>query len=225
MWFAPVVTAASMALLGVVSAAPLNDIIHQVPLYGRPPTPMFSGYLDATNDGCDMATNGPICKLHYWLALGEDNDDGPGVTKPVVLWMNGGPGSSSLLGLLQEVGPLLMNATGGLMNNPWGWTRIVNLLILESPLGVGFSYCSRQVQGKPCVNTDQYTAKTNRAALVDFFTNKFPELAGNDFFITGESYAGKSIHRPQSNDPTWSRFFGIFLSPTGIVFVSLCNFG
>ncbi|KAG7347245.1 peptidase S10 serine carboxypeptidase family protein [Nitzschia inconspicua] len=176
------------------NGAPLHDIIHEIPLYGRPPTPQFSGYLDAaTNDGCDLATNGPVCKLHYWLALAEDNDDGPGLSKPLVLWLNGGPGSSSVLGLLQEIGPLLMNATGGLMNNPWAWTRIVNVLILEAPMGVGYSYCSRQLEGKKCINTDQYTAKATRAALVDFFTDKYPEFVDNDFFITGESYAGVYI--------------------------------
>lgn len=79
------------------------------------------------------------------------------------------------------------------MNNPWAWTRIANVLIIEAPLGVGYSYCSRQTVGKPCINTDQYTAKASRAALVDFFTNKYPEFANNDFFITGESYAGKSM--------------------------------
>jgi hypothetical protein len=88
----------------VVQAAPLNDIIHELPLWGRPPTPQFSGYLNAT-EGCDPA-NGPICKLHYWLSLAEDNDEGPGLSKPVVLWLNGGPGSSSILGYLQEVGPV-----------------------------------------------------------------------------------------------------------------------
>jgi carboxypeptidase C (cathepsin A) len=230
MWMIVASTAALVILFShPACAAPLNDIIHEVPLYGRPPTPQFSGYLDATNDGCDMATNGPVCKLHYWLALAEDNEDGPGLSKPLVLWLNGGPGSSSILGFLQEIGPLLINATGefgclvvsslacfqgarlsqylanvqthtgGLMNNPWGWTRIVNVLILEAPMGVGYSYCSRQVEGKTCINTDQYTAKASRAALVDFFTTKFPEFKDNDFFITGESYAGKK--RMKSNCP------------------------
>jgi cathepsin A (carboxypeptidase C) len=87
----------------------------------------------------------------------------------------------------------LINATGGLMNNPWGWTRIVNLLILEAPIGVGFSYCSRQLEGKVCKNTDRYTATASRAGLVDFFTTKFPELQKNEFYITGESYAGVYI--------------------------------
>ncbi len=167
----------------------LDDLVDDLPGYGRPPTPHFSGFLDAS-DGCDVATNGPVCQLHYWLALAEKD----AANSPVVLWLNGGPGSSSILGFLQEEGPLLINATGGLMENPWGWTKYVNLMALEAPIGVGYSYCSRQKEeGKPCVNTDRYTASASRAALVDFFTRKFPELAKNPFYITGESYAGVYI--------------------------------
>eukprot|EP00536_Pseudo-nitzschia_multiseries_P004226 jgi/Psemu1/187563/e_gw1.69.80.1 len=211
--------AATVAIAWTFSAtraAPLDDLITELPDYGRPPTPQFSGYLDASK-GCDPDTNGPVCKIHYWLALADNNDgdvdtvtDTDTVTKPVpktVLWLNGGPGSSSLLGWLQEVGPLLLNATGGLMDNPWGWTKAgVNLMAIEAPMGVGFSYCSRQLgsdknqdknqdthEPKPCDNTDTNTAEASRAALVDFFSNKFPELAGGEFYIAGESYAGVYI--------------------------------
>jgi len=69
----------------------------------------------------------------------------------------------------------------------------VNLVAIEAPMGVGYSYCSRQMNGKPCKNTDRYTASASRAALVDFFSNKFPEFAENEFYITGESYAGVYI--------------------------------
>jgi hypothetical protein len=58
----------------VVDAAPLNDLILELPGYGRPPTPQFSGYLDASA-GCDINLNGPICKIHYWLALAANDDD------------------------------------------------------------------------------------------------------------------------------------------------------
>ena len=105
-----------------------------------------------------------------------------------MLWLNGGPGSSSLLGWLQEVGPLLMNATGGLMTNPYSWINAgVNLLVIEAPMGVGFSYCSRMKDNEklPCVNSDTSTAKASRAALVDFFTTKFPELSNGPFYISG----------------------------------------
>jgi len=125
--------------------------------------------------------------LHYWFAEAEAAD---AKSKPVVLWLNGGPGSSSILGFLQEMGPLLMNATGGLMKNPYAWTKQANLFVLESPGGVGYSYCAAQKAGGACKNTDISTAKAARAALQDFFKTKFPELLSNPFFIAGESYAG-----------------------------------
>ena len=165
----------------------MPDYISHLPDFGSTPTPHFSGYLDGAA-GCDVETNGPICNIHYWLALSETNPS----DAPLVLWLNGGPGSSSLLGFLQEEGPLLMNAKGGLMKNPYSWTNHVNLLAIEAPVGVGYSYCSRQVDGKPCHNTDRYTASTSRAALVDFFS-KYPDLKTNEFYITGESYAGVYI--------------------------------
>lgn len=170
------------------SAAWIDDLVEELPDYGKTPTPHFSGYLDGS-DGCDTETNGPLCQIHYWLALAEHDAS----SAPVVLWLNGGPGSSSLIGFLQEEGPLLINAKGGLMDNPYSWTKYVNLLAIEAPIGVGFSYCSRQIEGKPCQNTDRYTASTSRAALVDFFQRKFPEFSSNEFFITGESYAGVYI--------------------------------
>ena len=178
-----------LAWCAPVAATWLDDLVDELPHYGRTRTPHFSGFLDAS-DGCNVVINGPVCQLHYWLALAEKDP----ANAPVVLWLNGGPGSSSILGFLQEEGPLLINATGGLMDNPWGWTKYVNLMALEAPIGVGYSYCSRQKEsGKPCVNTDRYTASASRAALVDFFTRKFPELAKNPFYITGESYAGVYI--------------------------------
>merc|ERR1719491_1218373 len=92
----------------IAHAAPLQDLISDLPGYGRPPTPHFSGYLDASA-GCDTAVNGPICNIHYWLALADadtenenehehedeatrSNDDSKSktaTTSPTVLWLNG----------------------------------------------------------------------------------------------------------------------------------------
>ena len=38
--------------------------------------------------------------------------------------------------MLSENGQLLMNATGGLLINPYAWTKIANLLVFEAPVGV-----------------------------------------------------------------------------------------
>ena len=141
---------------------------------------MYSGFLDAS-------AVEPGTHLHYWFAAAETADWSSAAT-PITLWLNGGPGSSSILGMLQEMGPLLINATGGLMRNPYAWTKQTNLLILESPAGVGYSYCAGMKTGKQCSNTDISTAAAARAALQDFFKTKFPELVKNKFYITGESY-------------------------------------
>jgi cathepsin A (carboxypeptidase C) len=174
--------------LSSVSSAPLQDLVESLPDYGAPPTTMFSGYLDAT-PGCDTSVNGRYCYIHYWLALAKHD----AMNQPVVLWLNGGPGSSAILGFTQELGPLLINATGGLHENPYSWTNIANVLIIEAPIGVGYSYCEAQAKGGVCKNTDKFTASASRTALQDFFANKFPELVQNNFFITGESYAGVYI--------------------------------
>jgi serine carboxypeptidase-like clade 1 len=84
-----------------------------------------------------------------------------------------------------------VNNSGALIRNPYAWTKIANLLILENPAGVGYSYCTNNGQPSTnCSNTDIKTAAAARSAVAHFFGSKFPSLAKNDFVITGESYAG-----------------------------------
>lgn len=158
------------------ASAPAPDAVPLLPGFGTPPTPHFSGYLNAS-------AAEPGTMLHYWFAAAE----GEWTSKPLVLWLNGGPGASSILGMLQEQGPLIIDGEGGLMENPWAWTKLANLVVLESPAGVGYSYCAA---GGACKNTDKSTAKAAAAAVADLYASKFPELRANAFFITGESYAG-----------------------------------
>ena len=107
-------------------------------------------------------------------------------------------GSSSLIGLLTENGQLMTNddsltnmvdGVPQLFVNPYSWTNISSVLYLESPKGVGFSYCENAKTSTDCVNTDESTAQDSYEFLVSFF-NSFPEYKSNEFFITGESYAG-----------------------------------
>eukprot|EP00253_Pinus_taeda_P001168 PITA_01168 len=76
--------------------------------------------------------------LFYWFFEAEDQPS----EKPLVLWLNGGPGCSSIgYGAAQELGPFLVKTNGtGLSLNRYSWNREANLLFLESPVGVGFSY-------------------------------------------------------------------------------------
>ena len=146
--------------------------VHALPGYSKTFHPHYSGYLDAGKN------NGT--KLHYWMAtstkksVGESGWRTDWETKPVVLWLNGGPGSSSILGMLQEQGPLIIDSKGDLMENHYSWTNAgVNLVALESPAGVGWSYCEKQEE-IGCANSDKTTLETRRKRWWVSFTKSFP---------------------------------------------------
>ena len=161
------------------------------------PSAWYSGYL-AVNSGKKM--------LHFLLQEADDD----AASKPLLLWLNGGPGASSLIGAFTELGQLVFNshsqqlnvtASGGtslvprLFRNPYSWTTVANVLYLEAPAGVGFSYCVDP--DSSCVSNDTSTARENHEALVAFL-QRFPEYARRPKFLTGESYAG--IYLPMLMD-------------------------
>lgn len=137
----------------------------------------FSGYLTSTDYPSDH--------LFYWF-MESQNDP---VNDPVVLWLNGGPGCSSLGGLLEELGPFHNNNDNGttLFENIYSWNKRANVLFLEAPVGVGFSYTDTPASYHW---SDDTTADNNAQAIKYFFEQVFPSYKHNEFFVTGESYAG-----------------------------------
>ena len=134
---------------------------------------VYSGYLNTLKEGD---------KLFYIYYPSQTNPS----TDPVLLWLNGGPGCSSLFGMLGEVGPVTTdNFSGELKLNPYSWNMETNLLFIEQPAGVGFSVAKNISQKW----TDAENAKNLLAAVKDFYST-FPDLKDRQFYITGESYAG-----------------------------------
>ena len=108
---------------------------------------------------------------------------------PLFLWLNGGPGCSSLFGFLGEIGPVTSVPFGNKFKlNEYSWNMNANVLFIESPGGVGFS----KIKDKDFFFNDTITAVGLHVALQNFFSI-FTEYQNNDFFITGESYAGTYI--------------------------------
>jgi len=105
------------------------------------------------------------------------------------LWLNGGPGCSSLDGFFYEHGPFGIDASNysKLYSRDYRWNLVANVLYLEAPVGVGFSYSTNPTSDYKC--TDDTAANDNLLAVQAFYA-KFPEYINNKFFITGESYAG-----------------------------------
>lgn len=92
-----------------------------------------------------------------------------------------------MLGMLYENGPFLFRKNSTEMYlNPWAWNLKANVIYLESPAGVGFSIAKSK---SDLIANDTTTAQDNLLALRTFFI-RFPKYKRNDFYITGESYAG-----------------------------------
>ena len=66
------------------------------------------------------------------------------------------------------------------------------MLFLEAPVGVGFSYTNNSMDLHKL--GDQVSAEDSLAFLINWFM-KFPEYRSNEFYIAGESYAGKCLIR------------------------------
>ncbi|KAL6655434.1 hypothetical protein ACP70R_006260 [Stipagrostis hirtigluma subsp. patula] len=113
-------------------------------------------------------------------------------TKPLLLWLNGGPGCSSFgYGAMQELGPFRVNSDNTtLRRNKHAWNNVANVIFLESPAGVGFSYSNTSSDYN---NTgDQRTADDAYLFLVNWL-ERFQEYKDRPFYITGESYAGHYV--------------------------------
>lgn len=166
---------ALLSLLTIITkSAPAEDLVEN--LFGNLYTKkIYSGYLKTAN------TNR---KLHYVFVESQRDP----LNDPLVLWLNGGPGCSSLLGFIQEHGPVIIpDYTSEFQVNQFAWNMKANMIYLESPAGVGFSYNDNG--DSDMKYTDEIVANDNRIALLDFFA-KFPEYQKNSFYISGESYAG-----------------------------------
>ena len=117
--------------------------------------------------------------------------------------MNGGPGCSSLDGLLLENGPFRANQEGQLELTRTGWSDYSTILygifptftmenlvyavlcLVDQPVGTGFSF---QMQGTLPSTMDEATPEFI-TFLIQFF-HLFPDLQGHDMYLSGESYAG-----------------------------------
>ncbi|KAJ7549167.1 hypothetical protein O6H91_07G043400 [Diphasiastrum complanatum] len=126
--------------------------------------------------------------LFYWFVEADLPDPS---SAPVTLWLNGGPGCSSVGGgMLSELGPFYPTKDGvHLQVNPHSWNKVSNLIFLESPAGVGFSYSNFT---EDYVTNDAKTAEDSYVFLQRFW-ELYPEFSENPFYIAGESYAGHYV--------------------------------
>ncbi|GAA0395765.1 S10 family serine carboxypeptidase-like protein [Streptomyces luteireticuli] len=136
--------------------------------------------------------------LFYWFFESQTCDPGVAVPDqqelisrtPLLIWLNGGPGASSLLGLFLENGPLAIgdDAAGTVSVRPTSWNQEAHVIFWDQPVGSGYSYS----EAGEYVHDEETLATMFREGLQKFFS-LHPEYARCPLYVCGESYAGKYV--------------------------------
>lgn len=146
--------------------------------YLLPDMESYAGYLTVNKEY--------NANLWFWYFPVSDN---PVEETPWIIWLQGGPGASSLYGLFTEIGPFAVSDDNNLEEIKYSWGKNHSLLFIDNPVGTGFSFTDDD-RGYA---TNQTTIGENLYTALQQFLTIFPELRKAPLTIAGESYAGKHI--------------------------------
>ncbi|KAI0745691.1 Alpha/Beta hydrolase protein [Earliella scabrosa] len=134
-----------------------------------------SGYGDISADG----------SIWFWFFEARHNPE----TAPLTVWIQGEGGTSSMVGLLTKNGPCRLNDDHTSVSlNPYSFNEVSNVLYIDQPVGVGFSYGSRNI------TTTQAAAADMWEFLQIFFADsRFTKYQKNDFGLWSERYGGNLV--------------------------------
>lgn len=160
----------------------MPDQITYLPGYGALTDVEYAGYLPVSDANCGTK-NCDTGRLFYWYV----EQAAKQADAPIVLWLNGGPGASSMYGFFMEHGPYSVDQEMHLIERPYSWAKKVNYLVIDQPEGVGFSY-----EGSDSFSNESEAMDQLYYALQKFF-QYHPELAQKSVYLAGQSYAGKYL--------------------------------
>ncbi|AQK96841.1 Serine carboxypeptidase-like 50 [Zea mays] len=143
--------------------------------------PTRSGYLNITS------TN----SLYFAFYEATEPVTTPATAVPLLVWLQGGPGCSSLIGNFAEVGPFLLlnSSSSGLSRNRNRWNRRFGVIFIDNPLGSGFSAPASLAD----IPRDEPTIAAHLLAALQSFMALDAAFRARPLFLAGESYAGKYI--------------------------------
>ena len=108
---------------------------------------------------------------------------------PLLIYLNGGPGCSSMFAIFRENGPCRVTKDGShTIFNPNSWTEFANVLWIDQPIWVGFSYSD-----EPIRDHDEADVEHDMYQFLQTWLKTHPQYRLHDFIVSGESYAGHYI--------------------------------
>lgn len=163
-------------------------------------------------------------RLFFWFF---DSRNDP-ANDPIIIWMNGGPGSTSMLGLFNEMGACWLEpGANTTVPNDFAWNNNASVLFLDQPAGVGLS---SRAEGSPVPAFDIEGAYDFQTFLNVFFKDVFPDRARLPIHIAAESYGGHygpvylnhilNSRRLNSRDAFWGNISSLILVDAVIDFTA-----
>ncbi|XP_031131958.1 serine carboxypeptidase-like 7 [Ipomoea triloba] len=172
----------SSELLPEIMAAPgskvdyLPGLQHQGPL----PFELQTGYI-GVGEGDEVQV------FYYFI-----NSESDPTSDPILMWISGGPGCSTLFAFLNEFGPVNMDlvAYNGslptLSLNPYSWSKVANLLLVDLPVRTGFSYSTTE----RCNHSDSFQQSEHAEQFMRKWLVDHPKYSTNPFYVGGDSFSG-----------------------------------
>jgi carboxypeptidase C (cathepsin A) len=154
--------------------------VTDLPGYGPVKETQLAGHL-TVNETCGD-------NLFFWFFESQNDPE----SDPLIIWLNGGPGSSSFLGLFSENGPYKINDDLTLSDNPWSWNKRASYLMIDQPAGTGLSFVDRK-DDKSCYVKNEPQATYQLYEGLQLFFNNWPKYRELDLYLFGESFAGRYI--------------------------------
>ncbi|KDP44547.1 hypothetical protein JCGZ_16380 [Jatropha curcas] len=160
-----------------------GSIVKNLPGYGDLPFTLETGYIG-------VGENEEIQLFYYFVESQSKPEE-----DPLMLLINGGPGCSSLASFFFESGPLSIdidNYSEGLptlLLNGNAWTKELNIIFLDAPVGTGFSY-SKTTEG---YSTSDSKFAANAYEFIQKWFIEHPQFLENPLYLSGEGYSGNPI--------------------------------
>jgi vitellogenic carboxypeptidase-like protein len=135
---------------------------------GQVPLPSFAGLIP-------VRTNN---SLFFWYFPAQTKE----ANAPLIIWLQGGPGSSSMIGLFYEMGPLNLDQAGNIIRNENSWNKKYSMLFIDNPVGTGYSFVGN---------------KSEKVTKPKYFDYPWPALKREDLAnIPFKSMEPSSCQRP-----------------------------
>ncbi|KAL8932335.1 MAG: hypothetical protein Q9216_006879, partial [Gyalolechia sp. 2 TL-2023] len=166
------VQATPKVLPSILSSNATQFAVRSLPNVTYPLPPNWAGHIPIPGAGNN--------KLFFWLFQAENLN----ASQNLILWLNGGPGCSSMTGLTLENGPLQFHTQTAVPKaNPHSWTKLANVLYVDQPVGTGYSTGDKAPSNMADITDDFFR-------WLKAFYDHFPTLKKKNTYIVGESYAG-----------------------------------